>query len=354
MPDRMRLLRASLGEYFALLEKEKRTPKTVMNYRLVLEGAFAKLDKAGLNVNPKKVRTGEIDYLRANLTGGERYIRWQIGVVGNYLKWTGNAIVGQMRIGWPQDMRINADWLEPEEAVALRNCAEGVEQVVVHFEMDLCLRRIEVSRLRVQDLKAGSMSVLGKGRMGGKWRTVAYRPKTREIIESYLVERQRLVAKVRKKGPYATIPDAFLIHERGGKLCPFGLSKFDYVLNGLEKRMQMLYGKEIRFSNHTLRRTGGRLLWKAGVPLETIADIMGHEDVRTTIRYLGINLDDQSNAMRKVAEWEDTLESGKRAETTTKPGAQNRSNKYWSNEDDWIDTKTALSQYHSRGGRIER
>jgi integrase/recombinase XerD len=138
-------------------------------------------------------------------------------------------------------MRINADWLEPEEAVALRNCAEGVERVLVHFEMDLCLRRIELSRLRVQDLKPGSMSVLGKGRMGGKWRTVAYRPKTREMIESCLVERQRLVAKVKKKTPQATISDAFLIHERGGGLCPFGLSKFDNVLNGLEKRMQTLY-----------------------------------------------------------------------------------------------------------------
>lgn len=44
---------------------------------------------------------------------------------------------------------------------------------------------------------------------------------------------------------------------------------------------------EIEFTNHDLRRTFGRTAWFAGVPLETIKDMLGHEDTKTTVLNLG-------------------------------------------------------------------
>ena len=41
-------------------------------------------------------------------------------------------------------------------------------------------------------------------------------------------------------------------------------------------------------------------MWQQGVPIETIASIMGHEDIRTTLKYLGINLGDQAKAVQTV------------------------------------------------------
>jgi integrase len=65
------------------------------------------------------------------------------------------------------------------------------------------------------------------------------------------------------------------------------------------KELQKLAG--IRFlGHHTLRRTGGRLMWLAGVPIETIATIYGHESTEITLRYIGVNLSDQAKAYEAV------------------------------------------------------
>lgn len=58
------------------------------------------------------------------------------------------------------------------------------------------------------------------------------------------------------------------------------------------------------FSNHTLRRTFGRRLYRAKIPIETISKLYGHDDTQTTIRYLGINLDDMGSALAKMYEYQ--------------------------------------------------
>lgn len=51
------------------------------------------------------------------------------------------------------------------------------------------------------------------------------------------------------------------------------------------------------FSNHTLRRTFGRAMYRSKVPLATIAKILGHESTDVTLTYIGVDLDDMSVAM---------------------------------------------------------
>lgn len=57
---------------------------------------------------------------------------------------------------------------------------------------------------------------------------------------------------------------------------------------------------EMDFSNHTLRRTFGRNLYYAGTPIETISKLYDHEDIQTALRYIGVNLDDMSDALDKM------------------------------------------------------
>jgi len=61
------------------------------------------------------------------------------------------------------------------------------------------------------------------------------------------------------------------------------------------------------FSNHDLRRTCGRMMHRAGVGIEQIARIFGHVDTGTTMHYLGLNLDDQDEAMMKLAQFQNSL-----------------------------------------------
>jgi len=308
LPSSYWLLQQRIGEYVELLRKEKRSPRTLKSYDDVLRQSFAALKDAGLETSPKKIGKREIDYLReTNFKGSEVYNRWRLSIFGTFLKWCGNNIVETMRIGWPNDMRINANWLEPEEAMAINQVAEGIERAVVHLELFLCMRRVEVLRLRPGDFKGDRVSVLGKGRQGGKWRTIRYHPETREVIGIWLLERQRLIAEAKKRDPKVEVPDALFINLHGKRLKAYGMTGIDCILKRLKNRSQTVYGRAFDFSNHTLRRTGGRMLWKAGVDLEVIKEILGHEDTKMTVRYLGLNLDDQSEAMTKLVQYQNSL-----------------------------------------------
>lgn len=53
-----------------------------------------------------------------------------------------------------------------------------------------------------------------------------------------------------------------------------------------------------RLTPHTLRRTYATTLWRAGVPAETLAKILGHEDVKTTMtHYLEVRAEDLAGAV---------------------------------------------------------
>ncbi len=46
------------------------------------------------------------------------------------------------------------------------------------------------------------------------------------------------------------------------------------------------------------------MMWKARVKIETISSILGHEDIRTTIDYLGLNLTDMMEGMQAYAQYQ--------------------------------------------------
>ena len=52
--------------------------------------------------------------------------------------------------------------------------------------------------------------------------------------------------------------------------------------------------------HYTLRRTGGRLIWPAGAPIETITSVMGYESTEMTLQYIGVNLGDQCKPFEAV------------------------------------------------------
>jgi integrase len=137
----------------------------------------------------------------------------------------------------------------------------------------------------------------------GKRRTVAFHRETMAELEYYLKLRDAEIMRSEGRG---TIPDSLLIYfGQGRELHTYKRTAVDVRLARVAKRTGL------KFTNHTLRRTYGRTLWLAGVPLETISSLMGHEDTKTTTQYLGLNMDDKESAMRKLAEFESAVKCGK-------------------------------------------
>jgi hypothetical protein len=134
--------------------------------------------------------------------------------------------------------------------------------------------------------------------MGGKWRTVRFHPDTLAELEYWLKLRELEVHKV---GKDAVDPGDLLVSARGGKLCPCNRTAIDKR----HKRVGERIG--VKITNHPIRRTFERSLWLAGVPIKTIAQMMGREDTKTTIDYLSLNMDDQDDAMRKLAQFQSSV-----------------------------------------------
>ncbi len=320
MPNSIRRFRAKRDEYLTAKKRSGICDNTIKSYRYELDRSFEALDKAGKQTATNLIGPDDIDFLMTEgYSGSAGNRRWRLSILETFLEWCGNRVVSKMMLGWPQDMRTNVDWLEPEEAKALKSSVEGMARVVVHLELDLLMRRIEVRRVMCHDFGGAYVNVLGKGRNGGKWRTVHYSRDTKEIIGEWLLERRKIVARARKKNPSVSDPGNLLIYERGGELHAYGDTAIDKIVCGTRVRMEELYGRAFTFSNHTLRRTGGRMMFRAGVPLATISNIMGHESVAQTIKYLGINLDDQADAFDLVSQYEKALSAPQRGILTPKP-----------------------------------
>jgi hypothetical protein len=49
------------------------------------------------------------------------------------------------------------------------------------------------------------------------------------------------------------------------------------------------------------------MMWQAGVKLETISAILGHEDTATTIAYLSLNFDNIKEGMEKLAQYQNAV-----------------------------------------------
>jgi integrase len=273
-----------LEGYVEYMQNEARYAEiTVKEYRWGILKCQDIISKGNGPENPTRISEKELQHLLDHLTGGTARRQFYWTAFSGFLKWCGNTAILRMKPQWQISVRTHVDWLEPEQAAKVRETAmdaDPLTALIVHLELDLCLRRIEIKRLRPRDVHENRLDVLGKGRFGGKPRTVSLVPgESRELIAEYLKYR---VLRWGEAGA-------------DDRLIPLERTALDNRL----KRLQKLAG--IKFlGHHTLRRTGGRLMWLAGVPIETIASVMGHESTEMTLRYIGVNLSDQAKAFEAV------------------------------------------------------
>lgn len=186
-------------------------------------------------------------------------------------------------------------WIRPEQLSTLLAKAEGMEKVVVVLEGFNAFRRIEVQRLRVRDLDLAHsrVRVCGKGRGGGKWRTIPLTTTAARVLEPV----------VRGKSP-----DTLVVGRSASGL--------DLLLARAAKRA----GLAAQVSNHDLRRTFGRVAYHSGMGLVDLKNFMGHASVDMTAHYIGL---DEDHMREGVAHFDERMGvfAGPARETGRAPGA---------------------------------
>ena len=171
--------------------------------------------------------------------------------------------------------RTRVDWLTPDECEAVFHTPMTPrESLLIGAGLLQGLRRIETLRITVKDardaLRTSVLRVRGKG---GKERAIPLQDEFSVILRSYLV---------------------WLDPTYDGKpILPMGRSYSESVLAWFCKR----HGRKFTF--HTMRRSFGRNLWLLGVPIETIAELLGHSSIDMTRKYLGIDQSDMRQALAR-------------------------------------------------------
>lgn len=260
-------------------------PRTIATYRAVLRRAEAFLACA-----PDAISSTRL----AELSRSWGHRDQNLSALRTFLAWTGSPSARQVPRGIPPGSRRQMTWYTTAELEAIVSaCLTPRERLIVHLACELMLRRVEIERLCWEDLEPTSITVHGKGRHGGKVRRIPWHPYTRPLVTSWSASRGAGSTAGRAGAPWGPTSSP----SRAGSIVGLRKSALDKELKTIEAGLRY-EGVSMSLEFHALRRTGARLFLEAAAkigkgPLEALNElrgILGHEDLRTTLLYVGWDL----------------------------------------------------------------
>lgn len=297
---------AAIQAYFKFLRTERRVKeRSLRSYKDNLHGCFIRLEAVGHDTLPTKIDKNAVHSLldafeRDNLTVKTR--KNYIAALNGYLSYYDNNTISRMGIRWPHDTRPNVKWLTTEQAHKLSSHRfdKPIVNLLIHCELCLGMRRIEVLRLTMDSFSPDRVRIDGKGKVTDKIRYMPLHKRTWQILNEYLEWRQEQIDIVHARRPSTIIPDDLMLWRRFYTIGSFESVKAQALNNYLRTAGKEAIGLE-DLSHHTLRRMFGRVMWMDGIKIETIADMLGHETLEQCVDYIGVNISDMQSAMSQFS-----------------------------------------------------
>ena len=277
------------------LEEEPLAPRTRSFYSETAHACLMLMGRAGLHTLPHEISAEDLRELldvfdREKLAVATR--KGYLSALKKYLKLTcDTSPFSSLRYHLPKDVRPCVDWYTLEQARTLLQCDKTpLQSIVIHCELCLGMRRVEIIRLRPEDIHDPDAYVDVRGK-SSKLRSIPYTKGTREILQMALARRDEQIRNAKPQ----QVPENLILWSKAGKLHAYSEEGY-----GLDKMVTEPLTEKLGFrvTNHKGRRTFGRTLYRAGVPVATIAKILGHDSTEVTLRYIGVDLDDMRSAMQ--------------------------------------------------------
>ena len=229
---------------------------------------------------PRGLKARHIEQLRRGMPWSPASFSVHFNALRRFLRWAQNPLAAKRGV-WavPAESAGHRRWLAPDQLARLYRAAQGRERVLLALEGFNGLRRVEVLRLRGKDVDFDRqrLRVLGKGRNGGKWRTLPMFSETARVLDS-----------------------ASEGLEENSRLVPLSPSGADLLLRRAADRAGFR-GLGLKVSHHDLRRTFGRLAHKAGMDLVQLKNLYGHTSLDQTVHYIGLDEDEMRAGLDRLA-----------------------------------------------------
>ena len=188
---------------------------------------------------------------------------------------------------YPSVRRSLPKYLTVDESIALLESVDGSykerDYCILMLFLNCGLRVSELCGLNVSDIKENQIRVLGKG---NKERMLYLNEACVDAINAYLPHR----VEPNKDSDSAGALFVSRQKNRIRKTTVEHLVKKYIAQAGLDPS---------KFSAHKLRHTAATLMYKNGVDIRTLQDVLGHENVNTTMIYTHINDANMKDAASK-------------------------------------------------------
>ncbi|PZM87672.1 MAG: hypothetical protein DLD55_00105 [candidate division SR1 bacterium] len=243
-------------------------------------------------VPKKSIYYGQNEYL------SERTIQCKVQAVKKFLEFTNTIYeigMDYRRIKVPKVHSQHHDYFEEAEIEKLIDTVRSSEkypinrvrsELMVVLGFTTGMRLSEMLKLRVKDVLAGSIAILGKGR---KERFVSFQPFCQNLLKKYLEIRKQPTPRTGKIGVNKADDEYVFISHR---LDNFGKPITPQTICGLNKKyntnLNNLYNLHKKYSTHTLRSSFATHLLENDVNIREIQVMLGHSDLKTTEGYLRV------------------------------------------------------------------
>lgn len=209
---------------------------------------------------------------------------------------------------YPSIRRSLPKYLTVDESIALLESVDGPfkerDYCILMLFLNCGLRVSELTGLNVSDIKENQIRVLGKG---NKERMLYLNEACVDAINAYLPHRVQ-------PNKTADAAGALFVSRQKNRI------RKTTVEHLVKKYLAQAGLDATKFSAHKLRHTAATLMYKNGVDIRTLQDVLGHENVNTTMIYTHIN-----DANMKEAAARNPLSSFHRAEKTPDDGSESES-----------------------------
>ena len=286
----------SIEAFAAHLSQAERSPLTIVNYRCDLR-AFAAwfAETNGETFEPSKITPTDLrEYKQAMIVRlGLRpaSVNRKLATLKSFLKWAADSGLVADAIAhkvprFEREARPGPRWLDRREQSALLRALERGESdrdlAIVKLLLNTGLRVHELCGLEWSDVtmtERKGVIVVRSGK-GGKRREVPLNLDARNALEAAGF---RLHAGERRA----------VFHGQRGPLTPRGVqSMIERYASGIDAEI----------TPHALRHTFCKNLVNAGVGLEKVAALAGHENMQTTRRYCEPSMKDLEGAVALIGE----------------------------------------------------
>lgn len=159
------------------------------------------------------------------------------------------------------------------------------DNAIIHICLNSGLRVSEVSNLKISDLDMvnSKFTIIGKG---NKERTGYLNTITKEALQKYLDIRNTITTDKKNK-------DYLFLNKYKEKITTEGIRitlKKAYKKAGIDNN---------KYSTHTLRHTCATILYRSGIDIKVIQELLGHTKVETTEIYTHLYDEEVFDAMQK-------------------------------------------------------